>query len=58
MRTNALERVAHGDVDVGGQAAHDGLAVAAQAAGQRAHLPANERASESAKNVSSAPPGY
>jgi hypothetical protein len=36
--TDALHAVAHGDVDVGGQAPHDGLAVAAQPGGQGAHL--------------------
>ena len=36
--TDALEAVADGNVEVGGQGARDGLAVGAQAAGQRAHL--------------------
>ena len=38
MRTDALQGVAPGDVEVAGQRAGDGLAVGRQAAGQRAHL--------------------
>lgn len=37
-RTDTLHGIAHSDVEVGGQAPHDRLAVGAEAAGEGAHL--------------------